>query len=147
MHFFHGRCRNRILTNTPPIKKQMDLGIERRKNAAELPRIQSFNISLYQCFGERTNKMPRRKDNNTFQSKWCQWSVAPWDGHICQSAQAWRSSSGFQSRITRCSKSYMETCCIRLDGTLNLFLQKFKPMRRDRETCCKNTSNDLKHCQ
>ena len=54
------------------------------------------------------------------------------------------STSGFELRNTRCSKSYMETCCIRLDGTLNLFLQKFKPMRRDRETCCKNTSNDLK---
>ena len=29
----------------------------------------------------------------------------------------------------------------------NLFLQKCKPMKSDRGTCCKKTSNDLKNCQ
>ena len=29
----------------------------------------------------------------------------------------------------------------------NLMLQKCKPMKSDRETCCKNTSNDLKNCK
>ena len=29
----------------------------------------------------------------------------------------------------------------------NLLLQKRKPMKSDRETCCKNTSNDLTNCQ
>ena len=29
----------------------------------------------------------------------------------------------------------------------NLLSQKCKPMKSDRETCCKNTSNDLRNCQ
>ena len=38
------------------IANQIDLGIELQKNAAELRRVRSPDIPLYQCFGERRIK-------------------------------------------------------------------------------------------
>ena len=79
---------------------------------------------IFRCTSplERTiKKQRRRKDNNTFHSKWWQCSVAPTNGHLHQSAQSLRSSSGFDWRITRWSKSSRETCCIGSDGTRNSY--------------------------
>ena len=66
------------------------------ENNAKFPKIWSPNIPLYQCLGQRTIKMQRRrKDNNSLQRKYVKYSVAPRDGHLRQSAQSLRSSSGF----------------------------------------------------
>ena len=85
---------------------------------AKFPKILSPNIPLYQCFEKKAlKKQRRRKDNNTFHSKWWQCKVAPKNGHHRQSAQSLRSSDGFDKRITRWLKSSRETCGNRSDGT------------------------------
>ena len=124
-----------------------------RENVAEFPKIWSPNIPLYQCHGERTIwKQRRRKDNNTFHSKWWQCSVVPKNGHLRQSAQSLPSSSGFDQRITRWSKSCRETCCTRsIEETRNSYTTSSRrsasQWRATGKTSCKNMSNDLRNYQ
>ena len=52
---------------------------------------------------------------------WRECTVASENGSVRQSAQSLRSSSGYDSRITRRSSSPRETCSIRSDGTRNSY--------------------------
>ena len=66
---------------------------------------------------ERTiKKQRRRRDNNSLQRKHGKYRVAPPDGHLRQSVQSLRSSSGYDCRITSWSESSGETHCIRSAG-------------------------------
>ena len=95
-----------------------------------LSRIRSSSIPWYQCLGSTQNIELLL---------------------LRQSAQYLRSSSGYDGRITSWSESFGETQSTKSTGGKwtflhNLLLQKRKPMKSDRETCCNNTSNDLKNC-
>ena len=75
------------------------------------------NIPMYQPLGERTIKKQRvRKDNKSLQRKYGKFSVAPPDGHLRQSAQSSRNSTGYDFRNTSWSESCGETRCIRSAG-------------------------------
>ena len=97
-------------------------------------------------------KQSKWKEVNTLVWQHPKYWVASPNGHLHQSAQSLRSSSGYDWRITSWSESSRETPLHQVNWIKwrflhNLFLQKCKPMERDRRTCCKNTSNDLKNCQ
>ena len=79
------------------IANQMDIGIELQGNVADLRRIWSSDIPLYQCFGERRleKQRRRRKDINTPQWQHRKHGAASPDGYLRQSAQYLRSSSGY----------------------------------------------------
>ena len=100
------------------IWKEVNLGIElQRKNAAEFRRNRSSYIPRYQCLGEKRIKKQRKwKEVNTLQWQHPQHWVASPSGHLRQSAQYLRTSSGYDWRITSWSESSWKTCCIKSAG-------------------------------
>ena len=121
-------------------------------NAAELLRIPSSGIPMYHRFGERTIKKHNKwKEVNKYISMASQkhWVASP-NGHLRQSGL--RSSSEYYWRFTSCSESSGEPAAFGFWTRWRFFYffvfsQKCKPIKGDREICCKNTSKDLKYCQ
>ena len=100
--------------------------------------------------GKTIMRQSRERDHNSLRRKYGKSWVAPPDGYLRQSAQSVRSSSGYDCRITSWSESSGETRCIRSAGKARKFLhnllsQNCKPVKSDRETCCKNMSSDLRN--
>ena len=111
------------------IANQMDLGID----AAELRRIRSSDIPVYQCLGERRiQKQRRRKDINTLQWQYAKHRVASPDGHLRQSAQSYGAVADMMEELPVGQRAPVKPSA---SG------------QSDRETCCKNASCDLRNDQ
>ena len=65
-----------------------------RENAAELRRIRSSDFLLYQCLGDE-NKEAKEERHQYTSMQYAKYLVASPDGHLRQSAQSLRSSSGY----------------------------------------------------
>ena len=84
-------------------------------------------------------KQKRRKDIKTLQRQYAKHRVASPDGHLRQSAQSLRSSTGYVCRTAIWSESSGKPVASgKLDEVqiLTLLSQKCQPMKSDRETCC-----------
>ena len=102
---------------------------------------------IFRCTSalERTiKKQRRRKDINTFQ-----WHYA--DGHLRESAQFCGAVADMIEELPVDRRAPGNPLhhfnWINKKFLLNLLSQDCKPLKSDRETCCKNTSNNLRNYQ
>ena len=127
------------------------LGQNCRENAAELRRIRSPDIPSHQCFrGDFRSKGSGKKsihfNDSTKNIELPLETVISVNQLSIYGAVADMIEElpvGQRAVVKRKHQANW----IKLRFLHNLFLQKCKPMKSDRETCCKKTSNDLKNCQ
>ena len=152
---FLGRASEKKWYGTYDCKPDGSWNRTAEKNAGELRRIRSSDIPWYQCLGERRIKTQRRRkyintlDGSTQNIELLlkmvisinQLSLYGAVADTIEELPVGRRAPGTLFASGQQDKQEFLT-------QLPLFLSlKCTPMKSDRETCCKNTSNDLRNYQ